>query len=127
MRDLVNVEGIPFAVLNQGITWDWQSWGRVFADKSDAAQRAVYADSAFRNAFREELKTATGFTGDWRRITVHEVKRQELKPYEGRTVFAAPSPILPISAIRPPMTATSARRPGAPVPSTTVPPLISRS
>ena len=64
----------------------FKCWGRVFADKSDAAQRAVYADPAFRNAFREELKTATGFTGDWRRITVHEVKRQELKPYEGRTI-----------------------------------------
>ena len=29
------------------------------------AQRAVYADPAFRNAFREELKNATGFSGDW--------------------------------------------------------------
>src|SRR5487761_714410 len=35
MRDLVNVEGIPFAVLNQGITWDWQS----FPEYLDAAER----------------------------------------------------------------------------------------
>src|SRR5476649_1168214 len=26
MRDLVNVEAIPFEVLNQGITWDWESF-----------------------------------------------------------------------------------------------------
>ena len=26
MRDLVNVEAIPFDVLNAGITWDWQSF-----------------------------------------------------------------------------------------------------
>ena len=35
MRDLVNVEGIPFAVLSQGITWDWQS----FPEYLDAAGR----------------------------------------------------------------------------------------
>ena len=42
-------------------------WKRVFADKSKEAQRAVYADPAFRNAFRDELKNPTGFS-DWRRI-----------------------------------------------------------
>ena len=31
----------------------YKSWGRVFEDKSEAAQRAVYADPEFRNAFRE--------------------------------------------------------------------------
>jgi len=25
MRDLVNVEAIPFEVLNAGITWDWEN------------------------------------------------------------------------------------------------------
>ena len=64
----------------------FQTWNRVFADKSEAAQRAVYADPAFRNAFREELKKATGFSGDWSRITVHEVQKPELKQYEGRTI-----------------------------------------
>ena len=33
MRDLVNVEAIPFEVLNQGITWDWES----FPEFMDAA------------------------------------------------------------------------------------------
>jgi N-acyl-D-amino-acid deacylase len=64
----------------------YRSWGRVFEDKSEPAQRAVYADPAFRAAFREEMKKATGFSGDWRRITVHEVHKPELKQYEGRTI-----------------------------------------
>jgi N-acyl-D-aspartate/D-glutamate deacylase len=64
----------------------FKTWSRVFADKTETAQRAVYADPAFRSAFREELKNATGFTGDWSRITVHEVTKPELKQYEGKTV-----------------------------------------
>ena len=35
MRDLVNVEGIPFDVLNDGITWDWET----FPEFLDAAER----------------------------------------------------------------------------------------
>jgi N-acyl-D-amino-acid deacylase len=35
MRDLVNVEAIPFEVLDQGITWDWES----FPQYMDAAAR----------------------------------------------------------------------------------------
>src|SRR6267143_495297 len=31
MRDLVNVEGIPFEVLNQGITWDWETFPEFLA------------------------------------------------------------------------------------------------
>ena len=62
------------------------SWSRVFADKSKEAQRAVYADPAFRHHFREQLKTAVGFSGDWSRITVHETHKPELKRHEGRTV-----------------------------------------
>jgi N-acyl-D-aspartate/D-glutamate deacylase len=58
----------------------------VFADKSKEAQRQVYADPAFRNAFRDELKSASGFSGDWRRITVHETQKPGLKRYEGRSV-----------------------------------------
>jgi N-acyl-D-amino-acid deacylase len=64
----------------------YKSWARVFEDKSEAAQREVYADSSFRSTFREEMKNATGFSGDWRRITVHEVHKPELKQCEGRTI-----------------------------------------
>src|SRR5579863_1971144 len=35
MRDLVNVEGIPFDVLDRGITWDWET----FPEFLDAAAR----------------------------------------------------------------------------------------
>lgn len=35
MRDLVNVEAIPFEVLNAGITWDWET----FPEYMDAAAR----------------------------------------------------------------------------------------
>jgi len=62
------------------------SWARVFADQSKEAQRAVYADPAFRNHFREQLKNATAFSGDWGRITVHETHKPEMKRLEGRTV-----------------------------------------
>src|SRR3989475_7731493 len=35
MRDLVNVEAIPFEVLNAGITWDWET----FPEYMEAARR----------------------------------------------------------------------------------------
>src|SRR5229473_2323498 len=44
MRDLVNVEGIPFDVLNQGITWDWETFPQ-FMDA--AAARSPSLNLAF--------------------------------------------------------------------------------
>jgi N-acyl-D-amino-acid deacylase len=61
------------------------SWNRVFVDKSKPAQAAIYADPAFRNQFREELKRPMAF-GNWERINVHEVKSPALKTLEGRSV-----------------------------------------
>jgi N-acyl-D-aspartate/D-glutamate deacylase len=61
------------------------SWKRVFADKSKDAQRAVYADPAFRNQFREELKNPMTF-GNWERITLHEVRAPGLRRLEGLSV-----------------------------------------
>jgi len=61
------------------------SWKRVFEDKSKPAQAAVYADPAFRNQFREELKRPMAF-GNWERINVHEVASPALKAFEGRSV-----------------------------------------
>jgi N-acyl-D-amino-acid deacylase len=58
------------------------SWKRLFVDTSKEAQRAVYKDPAFRNAFRNDLKNPTSFA-DWARITVHETKNKQL---EGKTV-----------------------------------------
>lgn len=61
------------------------AWKRVFADKSLAAQRAVYADPDFRNQFREDLKNPMTF-GNWSRMTLHEAHSPEVKRYEGLTV-----------------------------------------
>ena len=61
------------------------SWKRVFEDKSPAAQKRAYADPAFRNQFREELKNPLAF-GNWERITLHEVRSPALKRFEGMTV-----------------------------------------
>ena len=61
------------------------SWKRVFADKSQEAQTAVYADTEFRNQFREELKNPLNF-GDFERITMHETHTADLKRYEGLSV-----------------------------------------
>ena len=61
------------------------SWNRVFVHKSKPAQAAVYADPAFRNQFREELKRPMAF-GNWERINVHEVQSPALKALEGRSV-----------------------------------------
>jgi len=63
----------------------YQSWKRVFADKSKPAQAAVYADRAFRDAFREDMKKPLTF-GNWARVTVHEVRKAEMKGLEGQTV-----------------------------------------
>ena len=61
------------------------SWKRVFADTSKEAQRAVYADPAFRNAFRKDLESPLGF-GNWERIVMHEARAPELAPFEGRSI-----------------------------------------
>ena len=44
MRDLVNVEAIPFEVLNQGITWDWETFPQYL---DAAAQRKPSLNLAF--------------------------------------------------------------------------------
>ena len=61
------------------------SWKRVFQDTSKDAQLAIYRDQAFRDQFREELKNPLAF-GNWERITLHEVRSQDLKSLEGSSV-----------------------------------------
>jgi N-acyl-D-amino-acid deacylase len=63
------------------------SWSRVFEDTSLAAQKKVYADRQFRDAFREELKRPMSF-GNWSRVTLHSVANAALKHHEGQTVQA---------------------------------------
>jgi len=61
------------------------SWKRAFHDTAKEAQAAVYRDSAFRDAFREDLKRPMGF-GNWERISVHEVQSPAMRALEGRSV-----------------------------------------
>src|SRR5206468_11220687 len=58
---------------------------RVFADTSKEAQKKVYADKAFRDQFRHDLKNPTGFS-NWGRIGVYTVKNAALKSLEGRPI-----------------------------------------
>ena len=61
------------------------SWKRVFADTSKAAQKAVYADPAFRNQFRHDLENPTGFS-NWGRVVVHAVRNPALKHLEDKSI-----------------------------------------
>src|SRR5688572_8131659 len=61
------------------------AWKRVFADMSPESHKKVYADPAFRNQFREDLKNPTGFS-NWGRIGVYAVKNPALKAMEGRSI-----------------------------------------
>lgn len=61
------------------------AWKRVFADTNPEAQKKVYADPAFRNEFRENLKNPTGFS-NWGRIGVYAVKNPALKSLEGKSI-----------------------------------------
>ena len=61
------------------------AWKRVFADMTPAAHKKVYADPAFRNQFREDLKNPLGFS-NWGRIGVYAVKNPALKSLEGRSI-----------------------------------------
>ncbi len=61
------------------------AWKRVFQDMSPAAHKKVYADPAFRNQFRHDLKNPTGFS-NWGRIGVYAVKNPALKALEGKPI-----------------------------------------
>ena len=61
------------------------AWKRVFADMSKGAHKKVYADPAFRNEFRENLKNPTGFS-NWGRIGVYNVRNPALKQWEGKSI-----------------------------------------
>ena len=61
------------------------SWKRVFADTAKDAQKKVYADQTFRDQFRHDLKSPTGFS-DWRRMVVHNVADPALKQWERKSI-----------------------------------------
>ena len=55
-------------------------------DASFEKQMEIYADPAFRSAFKDELKLGRKWTGSVRGATVVSVVNPDLKPYEGMTV-----------------------------------------
>ena len=56
MRDLVNVEAIPFEVLDAGITWDWET----FPQYMDAAARRKPSLNTSRVPSGDQLARNTG-------------------------------------------------------------------
>lgn len=60
-------------------------WNPVF-NRSVEEQAAIYRQSAFRDQFRDALKNANIFTGDWSLMIIHEVENAALTPLIGRSV-----------------------------------------
>ena len=82
-------------------------------------QRDALADLRRVVRVRQDLQVGVGVHVDEARATAPGRPRRSSGGRAGRS--------LPMATIRPPSTATSARTPGAPVPSSTVAPVISRS
>ena len=59
--------------------------GAKLVDKVQRDVAAVYADPAFRNQFREDLKNPLAF-GNWGRIGVYATKNPALKSLEGKPI-----------------------------------------
>jgi N-acyl-D-amino-acid deacylase len=74
-----------FSMRNPFLLASIQCWQQVF-NKPPEAQKQIYRDPAFRNAFREALKTPQIFAGRWDRVRIDEVGDPALKPIEGRMV-----------------------------------------
>ncbi len=55
-------------------------------NKSKEEQAGYYRDPAFRQSFREDLKTPKTFSGKWDQIRVTEVKNPALKSIQGLTI-----------------------------------------
>src|ERR1700694_708099 len=68
MRDLVNVEAIPFEVLDQGITWDWESFPQYMeaaARRKPSLNLAFLAPlTPFRHYVMGEASMARGATAE---------------------------------------------------------------
>jgi N-acyl-D-aspartate/D-glutamate deacylase len=67
---------------------DMDSWNHVFNQSADE-QKRIYADPAFREAFRKDLKTPHLFSGRWHRVEILEVTKPTLKQYERMSVAQA--------------------------------------
>jgi N-acyl-D-aspartate/D-glutamate deacylase len=65
----------------------FKSWHRAL-NLSVEEQKRVYADPAFRNQFRQELKGPAQFTGNWELMAVAETKSPHLEHFTGQTIAA---------------------------------------
>jgi N-acyl-D-amino-acid deacylase len=77
---------IEFNLKNPFLFASMNSMKPVFADKSVAAQKHVYADRDFRAAFDKELKRRAVLDDFWNRATIKDVDASSLKSLEWRTV-----------------------------------------
>jgi N-acyl-D-amino-acid deacylase len=64
---------------------DMEAWNHVFNQPAEK-QKQIYADPAFRDAFRKELTRPHLFSGKWHRVEVLEVGSPALKAMERKTV-----------------------------------------
>ncbi len=65
----------------------FESWQRAL-NLPVAEQMRIYADPAFRDQFRRELKGPSQFTGNWSLMAVSEVASPQLEHYTGQTIAA---------------------------------------
>jgi len=68
-----------FSLKRPFIFGNFDCWKDIF-DRPLEEQQRVYASSAFRAAFREELKQPRVFTGKWEQMRVFTVDKPELQP-----------------------------------------------
>jgi N-acyl-D-amino-acid deacylase len=64
---------------------DMETWNQAF-NQSAERQKQIYADPAFRDAFRKELTKPHLFNGKWHRVEILEVTNPALKQYERKSV-----------------------------------------
>ncbi len=74
-----------FSLKRPFIFGNFDCWRQVF-DRPLEEQRRLYADSAFRTAFREELKQPRLFTGHWDQMSVFTVNSRQLEPLLERSL-----------------------------------------
>ena len=67
-----------FSLKRPFIFGNFDCWKQVF-DRPLEEQRRLYADAAFRTAFREELKQPRLFTGHWDQMSVFTVNSRQLE------------------------------------------------
>jgi N-acyl-D-amino-acid deacylase len=74
-----------FSMRNPFLLASIECWQQVF-NKPPEVQKQIYRDPAFRNTFRDALKTPQIFAGRWDRVRIDEAGDPALKALEGKMV-----------------------------------------